>query len=236
MSAGHPDTFIMDRAMREAQMTSVGDPRGGYGSYDSGPDELDLALGPGLRAVGFQSLADAKEWLEKTCRRQPNGLEIAGQGKTFATQRISAIANCLAFPECLIAQPQRTPRPRRRHANPPITFVPGDIAEQTTWDNIQTAVREDLQNPPNIILFTPAEIGLSSMPRNSGFFESVVVRSLALADPGPVVMVGEMSSHFSIRLEQRLLEMQHRGDAQVAIIAGLEYSLFALRRESGKSA
>lgn len=228
MSAAYPDTFIMNRAMREAQMTSASDDRI-WKSYDSGLEELDRCLGPALRAVGFQSLAHAMKWLEKIRDRQPSGLEIAGQGKTFSQERVPGIANCLAVPEFLIDQPQRTSRPRRRYANPPVTFVPGDIAERETWDDIQAAIQGELSDPPNLILFTPAD-GTSCMPETPEFYESVLARSLELADPGPVVMVGEMNSHFSVRLEQRLLAMQHRGEAQVAILSGYEYGLFALVR------
>lgn len=217
----------MNRAMREAQMTSAMDDLI-WRSYDSGLEELDRSLGPALRAVGFQSLAHTMEWLETRSGRRPTGLEIAGQGRTFVG-KMEGIANCLAVPEFLIAQPQRTAHPRRRFSAPPVIFVPGDIAEQKTWNDIQTAIHEELADPPNLILFTPAS-GTSSMPEDAEFYETILVRSLELADSGPVVMVGEMMPQHSVRLEQRLIGMQYRGEAQVAILAGSEYGLFALRR------
>lgn len=228
MSAGYPDTFVMNRAMREAQMTSASDDRL-WRSYDSGTAELDRSFGPALRAIGLASLAQAKEWVEHKSGRQATGLEIAGQGKAFVELGMAGIANCLAVGEFLGDYPQTTKFSRRRSSRPPVTFVPGDIAERETWDDIQMAIQEELADPPNLILFTPAG-GTSSMPENAEFYETILVRSLELADSGPVVMVGEMMPQHSVRLEQRLIGMQHRGEAKVAILAGSEYGLFALVR------
>lgn len=229
MGRAYPDTFVMNRAMREAQMTSATDFLSGYNSYDSGTNELNRLLGPALRAIGFASLSHASQWLENRNGRCSTGFEIAGQGATFAELRMAGIANCLAVPEFLIDQPQTTNFPRRRFARPPVTFVPGDIAKQKTWDDIQTAVQDELSDPPNLILFTPAG-GTSCMPENQEFYESILIRSLELSDPGPVVMVGEMAPQHSLRLEQRLIAMQMEDRAQVAILAGSEYGLFALMR------
>lgn len=218
----------MNRAMREAQMTSALDDRI-WRSYDSGLKELDNSLGPAFRAVGFLSIGQTTQWLEKQSNRRPTGLEIAGQGATFAELRMEGIATCLAVGEFLIDQSQTTRFPRRRFARPPVTFVPGDIAQQETWDDIQTAVQDELSDPPNLILFTPAG-GTSCMPENQEFYESILIRSLELAGPGPVVMVGEMMSQHSVRLEQRLIGMQQQGEVRAAILAGYEYGLFALMR------
>lgn len=230
MGRAYPDTFVMNRAMLEAQMTSASDDRL-WRSYDSGMAELDRSFGPALRAIGLTSLAQAKEWIERKSGRQATGLEIAGQGKAFAELGMAGIANCLAVGTFLSDYPQTTEFPRRRFSRPPVTFVPGDIAEPETWAAIHTVAQHQLTNPPDLILFTPAG-GMSSMPETPQFYESVLVRSLSLADPGPIVMVGETTPQLSHRLEQQLLAMQHRGEAQVAILAGYEYGLFALVRPS----
>lgn len=228
MGRGYPDTFIMNRAMREAQMTSASDDRI-WRSYDSGLKELNNSLGPAFRAIGFLSIGHASQWLEERSGRRPTGLEIAGQGATFAQLKIEGVANCLAIPEFLIDQSRKTKHLRRRYATPPVTFAPGDIAHSSTWDEIRRAFQDEKIDPPNLILFTPAG-GVSCMPEICEFYESILIRSLELTGSGPVVMTGEVLPAYSGKLEQRLISMQRRRKARVAILAGCEYGLFALMR------
>lgn len=223
-----PDAFVMDKAMQEAQMSSPTDNRAWH-LYDSGPENLDKYLKRALRGINFNSIAQAALWLTETAGRKPTGLEIAGQGKTFAKLKIAGVANCLAVPEFLIDQTKKTKHPRRRYASPSVTFVPGDIAQPSTWDEIRGALEEESIQSPNLLLFTPA-CGMSSMPTTPEFYEGILDQSLSVADTGPVVMVGEMDTSYSHRLEYRLIAMQTEHKAQISIIAGQEYGLFALKK------
>lgn len=152
----------------------------GWGKYDSGLEEMERHFKDTLKELGekvqlpFTSIREYVRRFRQLFGEQPAGLELAGQGKTFADLGINGAAIALGFPQYLIKT--GSDRMRRAGTENDISFWERDIAD------IEKVRQIGRETRAAIIILRPVG-GLYSIPQRSEFYMSLIDCLIETADP-----------------------------------------------------
>lgn len=215
-------------AQSEREITGPGG-TGQWNRFDSGPEMLGRIFKDSLDGLGFKSLREAADHLQGEAPNRPvTGLELAGQGNTFDEFMVPGVAVSLAFPDYLTEITENGPH--RRGANASVVFVPGDIAQEATWNQIERRLMTEQIPKPNFVLFAPGDLGLMCMPDKADFFLGIMRRVMDLTDGGPLVFLGEVRKNIQTDLGLSLGGELKAWGARIDFSPGLVLSRFAISR------
>lgn len=226
----YSDKVIADIARRESQIEGPDD-FSQWIAYDSGLKRMDFGFKYVLNALGFFSLQGVRDVLTQT-DRQPTGLELAGQGKTFIELGIDGVACCLAIPSFL-AQPAddetRLRRKKLREDETTVALVAGDLGQPSTFEGIRTRFRQEKIEKPNIILLTPAG-GLGYLPEQQEFIDRIIKPAIGLCDSDHFAFIGEAPEGTKPHLRNFLETLRADTGAQTTIRKCGETQIFGIYR------
>ena len=175
----YSNPIVADKALREAQMYGPED-SSAWIVYDSGLTRTDF---------GFRNVRDSLT----RANRPPTGLEMAGQGKVFQELDLEGVACCLAFPKFLIETENSRDLPIRTRSGErqaKVALVSGDLAQATTFTEIQFRFKTEAILKPNILLLTPAG-GTNCLPQGQKFIDNTLSPAMAICDQESFVFLGD---------------------------------------------
>lgn len=176
----------------ESQIAGPSDYYSTYHAYDSGLSPLENNFSALFqdKTLPFRNFTDYVRWFTTKYRRNPTGLEIAGQGRIFNDLNIDRVASCLAIPSYLV-DPYSTDIKKRANSQRNITFVEGDIVSPATWESITARFRQENLIPPSLILFTPAGAIDPYIPSTISFYKYLINKVLTFAPKQGLLFIGE---------------------------------------------
>ena len=187
----YSNPLVADKAKDESQMYGPEDAKA-WIAYDSEMTRIDFGFRNVLNRLRLYSLANVRDSLTRP-NRPPTGLEMAGQGKIFQELDLDGVACCLAFPKFLIETKGDQALPMRKMTNgiqSKVALVSGDLAQSSTFTEIQSRFETEAILKPNILLLTPAG-GTNCLPRGEEFIETILAPSLAICDQKAFVFLGD---------------------------------------------
>lgn len=187
----YSNPLVADKAKDESQMYGPEDSRA-WIAYDSGLTRTNFGFRNVIKALGFPSLQDIRDSLTQP-NRPSTGLELAGQGRIFQELDLDGVACCLAFPKFLIETKGDQILPMRKMANgiqSKVALVSGDLAQSSTFTEIQSRFETEAILKPNILLLTPAG-GTNCLPHGQKFIETILAPALAICNQESFVFLGD---------------------------------------------
>lgn len=224
----HP--VIADIARLESQMEGPRD-SGLWIAYDSGLKRMDFGFKHVLNALGFSSLQGVRDALVQPNRR-PTGLELAGQGKTFVELGVDGVACCLAVPGFLVQPTDDGTRLQRKKSEgheETVVLVAGDLAQQSTFAEIQDRFQQEAIERPNLLLLAPAG-GLGYLPEEQAFIDRIIQPAMELCDHDRFAFFGEASGGTELFLEAFLETFRADTEVQTTLCRRGETPVFGIYR------
>jgi hypothetical protein len=188
----YSNPLVADKAQDESRMYGPEDIKA-WIAYDSGLNRIDFGFRHMIKALGFLSLQNIRDSLAQSTTHPPTGLELAGQGRVFQELNLDGVACCLAFPEYLIETKSDQVLPIRKRVSElqsKVALVSGDLAQPSTFAQIQSRFDATPIAKPNLLLLTPAG-GTNCLPEGQAFIDKIIAPALAIGDQETFVFLGD---------------------------------------------
>lgn len=187
----YSNPLVADKALDESWMYGPEDTKA-WIAYDSGLGRINFSFRNVLKPMGFPSLQDVRDSFSHS-NRPPTGLEMAGQGKVFQELDLEGVACCLAFPKFLIEPGDGQALPIRKKSEgyqAKVALVSGDLANASTFREIQSRFEAEEIPRPNLLLLTPAG-GTNCLPHGGEFIDKILAPALDVCDQESFVFLGD---------------------------------------------